>query len=147
MSVIKPLVNIVAKDRRSEMTTCSSSSSNTLLYLAEKDRFKWHKILKRHILSRPRMCTFAPHIFTPRFLLYFLINGSIICPCSFGQHVSHNVVKWKGNITLVLLAGYSRHSYRGYGVYSYGNCCQTLYISKPSIIPHCTTFAFAIVPK
>jgi hypothetical protein len=22
--------------------------------------------------------------------------------------------------------GNSRHSYRGYGVYSYGNCCQTL---------------------
>ncbi len=41
----------------------------------------------------------------------------------------------KENHLVVLLAGYSRRSYGGYGVYSYGNCCQTLYIIKPIITP------------
>ena len=33
------------------------------------------------------------------------------------------------------LVGNSRHSYGVYGVYSYGNCCQTLRVTKISINP------------
>lgn len=43
-------------------------------------------------------------------------------------------VQMERKITLVELASNSRHSYRGYGVYSYGNCCQTLRVNKGYII-------------